>query len=66
MYGSICIFRWTFKCVTDGNLRIKNQIKWMKPQYVVFKVSKGHKVLSPNILIDNVSDFVDCCFENNF
>lgn len=38
----------------------------MKSQYTVLKVSKVHKVLPQNILIDNVLDFLDQCFENNF
>ena len=38
----------------------------MQPEYIVLKVSKDHKVISPNIVTDNVLDFVDTHFENNF
>lgn len=38
----------------------------MQPEYIVLKVSKDCKVISPNIVTDNVLDFVDTHFENNF
>ena len=46
--------------------RIKNYSKGMQPEYIELKSSKGHIVISLNIVTDNVLNILDIQYENNF
>ena len=38
----------------------------MQPEYIELKASKGHIVISLNIVTDNVLNILDIQYENNF